>query len=107
MKNFETYQKKKAAYQLHQERWSHWADLQYHMQNFCSRLRPMRSDVAAVYELYKESYSSFGSNLEDDGSQLTLVKSEKLNKDQQFIRAWKKCENEGSYVDEKDLYTIY
>jgi len=64
------------------------------------------TDVAAVYELYKESYSSFGSNLEDDGSQLTLVKSEKLNKDQQFMRAWKKCENEGSYVDEKDLYDL-
>ncbi len=36
------------------------------------------TDVAAVYELFKESYHSFGKDLEDSGSQLTLMKSEKL-----------------------------
>ena len=64
------------------------------------------TDVLAVYELYKESYHSFGKELEESGSQLTLVKSDKLNKDQQFSKAWKKCENENKYVDEKDLYDL-
>ena len=64
------------------------------------------SDVAAVYELYRESYHTFGKELEDSGSQLTLMKSEKLNKDQQFTKAWKKCENKNAYVDEKDLYEL-
>jgi len=64
------------------------------------------SDVVAVYELFKESYHSFGKNLEDSGSQLTLVKSEKLNKEQQWMKAWKKCENDKGYVDEKDLYEL-
>jgi len=64
------------------------------------------SDVLAVYELFKESYHSFGKNLEDSGSQITLAKSEKLNKEQQFTKAWKKCENDKKYVDEKDLYEL-
>lgn len=64
------------------------------------------TDVLAVYELYKESYHSFGKELEESGSQLTLVKSDKLNKEQQFSKAWKKCENENKYVDEKDLYDL-
>ena len=63
-------------------------------------------DVIAVYDLFKESYKSFGKNLEDTGTQLTLMKSEKLNKDQEFQRAWRKCENDKKYVDEKDLYDI-
>ena len=45
-------------------------------------------------------------NLEDSGSQITLAKSEKLNKEQQFTKAWKKCENDKKYVDEKDLYDL-
>jgi len=64
------------------------------------------SDVAAVYDLYRESYHTFGKELEESGSQLTLMKSEKLNKDQQFTKAWKKCENDKQYVDEKDLYEL-
>ena len=63
-------------------------------------------DVAAVYKLFRESYLTFGKELEDDGTQLTLMKSEKLNKDQQFMRAWKKCADVKNYVDEKDLYEI-
>lgn len=64
------------------------------------------SDVAAVYELYRESYHSFGKELEDSGTQITLMKSDKMSKDQQFSKAWKKCENENKYVDEKDLYEL-
>ncbi len=64
------------------------------------------TDVAAVYDLYKDSYHTFGKELEETGTQITLMKSEKLNKDQQFARAWKKCENDRKYVDEKDLYEL-
>jgi len=64
------------------------------------------TDVVAVYDLFKESYHSFGKELEDSGSQLTLMKSEKLNKEQQFTKAWKDCENDEKYVDEKDLYDL-
>jgi replicative DNA helicase Mcm len=64
------------------------------------------SDVIAVYELFKESYHSFGKDLEGSGSQLTLIKSDKLNKEQQFTKAWKDCENKDKYVDEKDLYDL-
>jgi replicative DNA helicase Mcm len=64
------------------------------------------SDVVAVYELFKESYHSFGKELEETGSQLTLIKSDKLNKEQQWTKAWKKCENDKGYVDEKDLYEL-
>jgi replicative DNA helicase Mcm len=64
------------------------------------------SDVTAVYNLFKDSYRTFGKELEESGSQLTLIKSEKLNKDQQFTRAWKKCTNDKNYVDEKDLYEL-
>ena len=44
-------------------------------------------------------------NFGDKGAS-TLAKSEKLNKEQQFTKAWKKCENDKSYVDEKDLYEL-
>jgi replicative DNA helicase Mcm len=63
-------------------------------------------DVTAVYDLFKDSYRTFGKELEESGGQLTLMKSEKLNKDQQFTRTWKKCENDKKYVDEKDLYEL-
>ena len=64
------------------------------------------TDVQAVYDLFRESYKTFGRELEDSGEQLTLVKSDKLNKDQQFMKAWKKCEDAKLYVDEKDLYEL-
>jgi len=64
------------------------------------------TDVEAVYSLFRESYKSFGKEIEDSGEQLTLVKSEKLNKEQQFMKAWSKCEDSKKYVDEKDLYDL-
>lgn len=64
------------------------------------------TDVAAVYELFRESYHTFGKELEETGTQITLIKSDKMNKEQQFSKAWKKCENENKYVDEKDLYEL-
>ena len=55
---------------------------------------------------FKSPFKSFGKEIEDSGEQLTLVKSEKLNKEQQFMKAWSKCEDSKKYVDEKDLYDL-
>jgi len=63
-------------------------------------------DVKAVYSLYRESYHTFGKELEETGTQLPLFKSEKLNKEQEFKRAWKKCEDDEKYVGEDDLMYI-
>jgi replicative DNA helicase Mcm len=63
-------------------------------------------DVKAVYNLYRESYHTFGKELEDSGEQLTLMKSEKLNKEQELRKAWSKCEDDDKYVKEEDLIYI-
>jgi len=63
-------------------------------------------DVKAVYDLYRETYRTFGKELEETGTQLPLFKSEKLNKEQEFKRAWKKCEDDEKYVKEDDLLYI-